>query len=190
MLTQPKTAPQRERLGFNLSKLWLLLPRSLQAHTPKAACTFCLWSPERFLTPRRLPAQGCMFTPQHQGSKTSPGHFSWGLQRRSICCGNCNFYSRWYKPQKKHSLLHITWLGRSREMFPRKDTSSFPIPLWAVLRELVPRREQVMLCTLPLLYHWLTQEHQRCWSVKQDTYFCAPRGKQQRLISLKMLYSI
>lgn len=90
---------------------------------------------------------------------------------------------------KNHPWLHLTLLGRNREVFLQKNSSS-PIPLWAELRAPVPRGDQTMLCTLPLLYHGLTREHQRCWSVKWDTYLWAPRGKQQRLISLKMLYSI
>lgn len=34
-----------------------------------------------------------------------------------------------------------------------------PVPGQAELRELVPRGEQAVLCTLPLLYHGLIREH-------------------------------
>lgn len=62
---------------------------------------------------------------------------------------------------KKNRCL-LCELRRSKEEFLGKDSFSSPIPRGAELRELVPRGEQAVLCTLPLLYRGLTREHERC----------------------------
>lgn len=64
--------------------------------------------------------------------------------------------------KRKKDRCFLCELRRSKEVFVGKDSFSSPIPGRAELRELVPRGEQAELCTLPLLCHGLTQEHERC----------------------------
>lgn len=133
MLTQPKLAPQRERFRFNLSKLWLLLPRSPQAHAPKATCTLCLRSAEQFLTAHHLPAQGCVFTPQHKGSKMSPGHFSWGPAKEGNLLWQLQLLLQLIQATKEAQLAPRNLTGKEQRNISRERFLLLPYPTvgWA-----------------------------------------------------------
>lgn len=89
------------------------------------------------------------------------------------------------KHNKNHCLLCEQW--RSKEVFLGKDSFSCLVPGQAELR--VPRAEQAVLCTPPTV-PWTDPAAWEMLTCEMRYPSLSTAGKQQRLINLKIFYSI